>query len=123
LFRSTSTDIKRTELVILIRPSVSMGNSDAVEVRDRNMQMLEIPVNLEDSLGPRNDQIRRSQAQKANFRANPAGVAPSYGGSRTPPPTPPPMVVPVVVDPASKSLIPPQSGKKPAVVGDPSTRR
>jgi type II secretion system protein D len=123
LFRSTSTDIKRTELVILIRPSVSMGNSDAVEVRDRNMQMLEIPVNLEDSLGPQNDQIRRSQAQKANFRANPAGVSPSYGGSRTPPPTPPPMVVPVVVDPASKTQVPPPSEKKPAVVGDPSTRR
>ncbi len=114
LFRSTSTDIKRTELVILIRPSVSVGNSDAVEVRDRNMQMLEIPVNLEDSLGSRSGSVKSSQSQKANFRANPVGVGPSYGGSPTPPPTPPPMVIPVVVDPASKNYIQPPSGNPPA---------
>ena len=50
LFRSTSVDNKRTELVILIRPSVSMGPSEDMKVRDRNMQQMRIPVNIEDTL-------------------------------------------------------------------------
>jgi type II secretory pathway component GspD/PulD (secretin) len=50
LFRSTSDVRERTELVILIRPSVSLGPEDIYEVRDRNMRPLRIPVNLEDEL-------------------------------------------------------------------------
>ena len=112
LFRSTSTDNKRTELVILIRPSVSMGNADAVEVRDRNMRPLEIPVNLEDGLGFKN---RRADVREATsgFRANPAGVAPPNMGEMTPPPTPPPMVIPVVSEPNPKSSAAP-SGARPS---------
>jgi type II secretion system protein D len=111
LFRSTSTDNKRTELVILIRPSVSMGNADAVEVRDRNMMPMEIPVNLEDGLGFKNRKSEMREAPRSTFRANPAGVAPPDMGERTPPPTPPPMVIPVVSAPKSKPAVVPGSAK------------
>ena len=102
LFRSTSTDNKRTELVILIRPSVSVGNADAVEVRDRNMRPMEIPVNLEDGLGLKGRRSDVREGPTSTFRANPAGVAPINMGERTPPPTPPPMVIPVVTEPNPK---------------------
>ena len=102
LFRSTTTDNKRTELVILIRPSVSVGNADAVEVRDRNMRPMEIPVNLEDGLGLKGRRSDVREGPTSTFRANPAGVAPINMGERTPPPTPPPMVIPVVTEPNPK---------------------
>jgi type II secretory pathway component GspD/PulD (secretin) len=102
LFRSTTTDNKRTELVILIRPSVSVGNADAVEVRDRNMRPMEIPVNLEDGLGLKGRRSDVREGPTSTFRANPAGVAPMNMGERTPPPTPPPMVIPVVTEPNPK---------------------
>ncbi len=51
LFRSTSTSEKRTELVIMIRPSVSLGPDEDMGVRDRNMRPMKIPVNIEDTLG------------------------------------------------------------------------
>ncbi len=40
----------RTELVVLIRPSVSVGPEDVYNVRDRNMKPMRMPVNLEDEL-------------------------------------------------------------------------
>jgi general secretion pathway protein D len=51
LFRSTSTSDKRTELVIMIRPSVTLGPEEDLGVRDRNMRPMQIPTNIEDTLG------------------------------------------------------------------------
>jgi general secretion pathway protein D len=50
LFRTTSMKKDRTELVVLIRPSVSVGPEDVYHIRDRNMRPMRMPVNLEDDL-------------------------------------------------------------------------
>jgi len=76
LFRSTSENKTRTELVILIRPSVSIGPEDTFEIRDRNMKPLRIPPTLEDELTlpeplPKKEQKKLSQR---NFRSSPDGV-------------------------------------------------
>ncbi len=103
LFRSTATQKDRTELVILIRPSVSIGPEDVYDVRDRNMKPMRIPVNLEDELvlpdpalsrtGKRSgDPSFSSAPQLKPFRANAETVqAADASGARiqmTPPPTP-----------------------------------
>ena len=72
LFRSTSVNNKRTELVILIRPSVSSGPGEDMGVRDRNMQPMRIPVNIEDTLG---NQKMETIADPVRFRSTPPKVA------------------------------------------------
>lgn len=81
LFRSTSENKTRTELVILIRPSVSIGPEDTYDIRDRNMKPLRIPATLEDELTlpeslPKKEQKKLSQK---NFRASPDGVVAQFG--------------------------------------------
>jgi type II secretion system protein D len=103
LFRSTSNKKDRTELVVLIRPSVSLGPEDVYEIRDRNMKPMRIPMNLEDDLvlpdpglsksGKRSgDPSFSSASQLKPFRANADTVqAADVRGVRvqnTPPPTP-----------------------------------
>ncbi|MGV3533546.1 MAG: type II secretion system protein GspD, partial [Chthoniobacteraceae bacterium] len=69
LFRSTSKVKQRTELVILIRPVVTLDNSEAVEQRERQFESLDLEADLESSLAPPNtrkrapfdDLLRRSQ--------------------------------------------------------------
>lgn len=76
LFRSTSENKTRTELVILIRPSVSIGPEDTYDIRDRNMKPLRIPATLEDELTlpePISKKEQKKLSQK-NFRSNPDGV-------------------------------------------------
>ncbi|MEK0447049.1 MAG: hypothetical protein RLZZ399_2370 [Verrucomicrobiota bacterium] len=51
LFRNTSVDNKRTELVVMIRPSVTFGPNEDFGVRDRNLKQMRIPLNIEDNLG------------------------------------------------------------------------
>lgn len=89
LFRSTSTENKRSELVILIRPSVAVGNEDVLDVRDRNMKPMQIPVNLEDGLGL-GAPLNRSNAPDApyvRFRSEPPALAPGEQSPGTPPPS------------------------------------
>ena len=95
LFRSTSMNKDRTELVVLIRPSVTVGPEDTYDVRDRNMRPLKIPVNLEDDL-IFGEQVspKKSKSEPAKpFRANPAGVRTAdevaSGSPKTPPPAAP----------------------------------
>jgi type II secretory pathway component GspD/PulD (secretin) len=103
LFRSTSNKKGRTELVVLIRPSVSLGPEDVYDIRDRNMKPMRIPMNLEDDLvlpdpalskaGRRSgDTSFSSGSQLKPFRANADTVqAADVRGVRTqttPPPTP-----------------------------------
>lgn len=81
LFRSTSENKTRTELVILIRPSVSIGPEDTYDIRDRNMKPLRIPATLEDELTlpeslPKKEQKKLSQK---SFRASPDGVVAQFG--------------------------------------------
>jgi type II secretion system protein D len=83
LFRSTSENKTRTELVILIRPSVSIGPEDTYDIRDRNMRPLRIPATLEDELTlpepvPKKEQKKLSQK---NFRSSPDGVVAQAGGA------------------------------------------
>jgi type II secretion system protein D len=103
LFRSTGTKKDRTELVVLIRPSVSVGPEDVYQIRDRNMRPMRMPVNLEDELilpdpalsknGRRSgDSNAASPAQLKPFRANGESIQTAdVSGMRanaTPPPTP-----------------------------------
>lgn len=95
LFRSTSTSKDRTELVVLIRPSVTVGPEDTYEIRDRNMKPLKIPVNLEDQLSLPDAPPKKKSASVSDkvFRASPAGVRTAdeadSGSPRTPPPAVP----------------------------------
>ncbi len=115
LFRSTSIQKDRTELVVLIRPSVSIGPEDVYDVRDRNMKPMRIPVNLEDDLvlpdpaafksGKRSaDPTYSSTPELKPFRANADTVqAADATGARaqtTPPPTP---ATPAEAVPADKN--------------------
>jgi hypothetical protein len=103
LFRTTSSKKDRTELVVLIRPSVSIGPEDVYDIRDRNMKPMRIPMSLEDDLvlpdpalskaGRRSgDTSFSSASQLKPFRANADTVqAADVRGVRaqtTPPPTP-----------------------------------
>lgn len=102
LFRTTSSKKDRTELVVLIRPSVSIGPEDVYDIRDRNMKPMRIPMSLEDDLvlpdpalskaGKRSgDPGFSSASQLKPFRANADTVqAADASGARlqmTPPPT------------------------------------
>ena len=102
LFRSTSNKKDRTELVVLIRPSVSVGPEDVYDIRDKNMKPMRIPMNLEDELvlpdpalsktGRRSgDASFSSASQLKPFRANADSMqAADASGVRvqaTPPPT------------------------------------
>jgi general secretion pathway protein D len=89
LFRSTSSESKRSELVILIRPSVAVDNQDALDVRDRNMKPMQIPVNLEDGLGL-GSSINRANASEApfvKFRSEPPALLPGGETPSTPQPS------------------------------------
>ncbi len=78
LFRTSSSKKQRTELVVLIRPSVSMGPDDAYDVRDRNMRPLKIPMNLEDDLIlPEPTKKKDGKVEMKQFRADPTGVKPT----------------------------------------------
>ena len=105
LFRATKSEVSRSELVIMIRPSVAFTNKESFEVRDRTMRPMEIPANLEDGIGIENYRPSMSGDTATKFRANPSGVSPAgaKGGYMTPPPTPPPAVIPVVIDPKKRS--------------------
>ncbi len=95
LFRSTSSKKDRTELVVLIRPSVTVGPEDTYEIRDRNMKPLKIPVTLEDELSLPDSPPKKKSASVSDkvFRASPAGVRTAdeadSGSPRTPPPAVP----------------------------------
>jgi hypothetical protein len=93
----------RTELVVLIRPSVSVGPEDVYDIRDRNMKPMRIPLNLEDDLvlpdpalsksGKRSaDQSFSSAPRLKPFRANAdtvqAADASGVRAQATPQPTP-----------------------------------
>ena len=103
LFRTTSMKKDRTELVVLIRPSVSVGPEDVYHIRDRNMKPMRMPVNLEDDLmlpdpalsrsGRRSMDTRgASEAELKPYRANPDSIqAADAAGNRVqsaPLPTP-----------------------------------
>jgi type II secretion system protein D len=69
LFRSTTKDKARTELVILIRPEVTMTPTESVDDKERHMEYLNVDPDLETTLLPPNmrkrgtpdDLMRRSQ--------------------------------------------------------------
>lgn len=106
LFRSTSMSKDRTELVVLIRPSVTVGPEDTYDVRDRNMKPLKIPVNLEDDLTvPDAPPVKKKLSEK-EFRANPAGVRTAEEVSSGSPKTPPPAAPEPVVEPKKKAVKP-----------------
>ena len=69
LFRSTSTSDKRTELVIMIRPSVTLGPEEDFGVRDRNMRPMQIPANIEETLGENEREKGRTKPVAVPFRS------------------------------------------------------
>jgi general secretion pathway protein D len=129
LFRSTTMKKDRTELVVLIRPSVSVGPEDVYDIRDRNMKPMRIPLNLEDDLvlpdpalskaGKRAaDQSFSSAPRLKPFRANADTVqaADASGGrvQATPPPTPANSAEAVAggKNPAEAAEVPPKKQKQ-----------
>jgi len=52
LFSTTTKEKVRTELVILIRPEVTWAPPDAIDLREREMEYLNIPPDLESTLFP-----------------------------------------------------------------------
>ena len=96
LFRSTSRSKTRTELVVLIRPSVTVGPEDTYDVRDRNMKPLNIPVNLEDELTVPPPPAKKGQPKPPikSFRADPSAV--QQGGDFSKAATSEPVTIPVV---------------------------
>jgi len=96
LFRSTSRSKTRTELVVLIRPSVTVGPEDTYDVRDRNMKPLNIPANLEDELTIPPPPTKKGQTKLPvkSFRADPSAV--QQGGDSSKAATSGPVTIPVV---------------------------
>jgi type II secretory pathway component GspD/PulD (secretin) len=54
LFRKTTNDKIRTELVILIRPEVTTGPTADTKIREREMEFLNVEPDLESSVYPPN---------------------------------------------------------------------
>ncbi len=52
LFSTTTKEKVRTELVILIRPEVTWAPPDAIDLREREMEYLNVPPDLESTLFP-----------------------------------------------------------------------
>lgn len=69
LFRSTTTGKSRTELVILIRPEVTMNSAEATEQRERQFEMLDLEPDLESSLAPPN--VRKKAPASELMRRSP----------------------------------------------------
>jgi general secretion pathway protein D len=129
LFRSTGTKKDRTELVVLIRPSVSVGPEDVYNIRDRNMKPMRIPVNLEDELILPDPALsktgRRSAgpgqapaAQLKPFRANAESVQAADASGLRAEPTPPPTPVS-----AGAAEAPPGTGKNPGESGEAAAKK
>ncbi len=70
LFRSTTTSKTRSELVILIRPVVSMGPEETVQTREREQEYMNIEPDLESTIIPQG--IRRRAPSQPAFREPPA---------------------------------------------------
>ncbi len=60
LFRTTTKEKSRTELVILIRPEVTMSPCEDVDTREREMEFLNVDPDLETTLVPPNTRKRGS---------------------------------------------------------------
>ncbi len=58
LFRSTRDDKTRSELVIFIRPEVSLGPEEDVKLREREQEFLSIPPDLEAGVYPRPTKVK-----------------------------------------------------------------
>ncbi len=52
LFRTDTTKKTRQELVILLRPVVSMGPDETIQTRERNQEFMNIEPDLEGTLVP-----------------------------------------------------------------------
>jgi type II secretory pathway component GspD/PulD (secretin) len=52
LFKNTTKDKSRTELVVLIRPVVTTGPAEAVNVRERGQEFLNMESDIESGLVP-----------------------------------------------------------------------
>ncbi len=119
LFRSTSDTKTRTELMVLIRPSVSIDPAEAYEVRDRNTKPFRIPRTLEDDLLIPEPPLKKGDPKPPlkTFRANPAVVRPD--AAATTEENSPPHVEPVAqpAPPAAKAS---KTREKPAASSTPS---
>ena len=69
LFGSKSKVKTRTELIILIRPVVSMGPCEAVDQREREMEFLNVDPDLETTLYPQN--LRKKVQSEPALRRSP----------------------------------------------------
>lgn len=70
LFRTTSKSTVRRELVILIRPSVTISPDESVQAREREQEFLKIEPDIEGTLYPTG--TRRGRVPPPAFRGPPA---------------------------------------------------
>ncbi len=68
LFSTTTKEKVRTELVILIRPEVTWAPPDAIALREREMEFMNIPPDLESTIYP---EIKRKKASPEEMLRNP----------------------------------------------------
>ena len=83
LFRNTTAKTTRSELVILMRPVVSLGPDEAMQLREREQDYLKLEPNLESTLYPVNTR-RAVPANTPVFRssASPTLRPPSSPGKK-----------------------------------------
>ena len=68
LFSTTTKEKIRTELVILIRPEVTWAPPDAAALREREMEFMNIPPDLESTIYP---EIKRKKASSEEMLRKP----------------------------------------------------
>ena len=81
LFSTTTKEKVRTELVILIRPEVTWAPPDAIALREREMEFMNIPPDLESTIYP---EIKRTKATPEEMLYRPAPGFRSKGASVKP---------------------------------------
>lgn len=84
LFRTTTDDHARSELVIFIRPEVSLGPAEDMNLREREQEFLAIPPDLEASVYPRATAVKSTSQKMLRRPSVPLRDTASEGGSTIP---------------------------------------
>jgi len=78
LFSTTTKEKVRTELVILIRPEVTWAPPDAIDLREREMEYMNIPPDLESTLFP---EVKATKAAPESMLRKQAAPARAKGSA------------------------------------------
>jgi type II secretion system protein D len=84
LFRSTRDDKTRSELVIFIRPEVSLTPDGDIKLREREQEFMSIPADLESSVYPRPEVIKTTNQKMLRRPSIPLRDTASEDGAAIP---------------------------------------